>query len=198
MNVPVRPEAYFPFEQVDFFAPDSLAVRTTSDPLAVAEVVRQQVRAVDRDEPVAAVMPLQQLVDADVSPARVQTLVLCAFAAMALLLASLGVYGVLSFAVVQRTQEIGMRLALGAGRGEVLRMIVMHGLKLFLLGIAIGLAAALALSRLMVHLLFDVSPADPLSYLSVTVLLAAVILLACYLPARRAMLVEPIVALRCE
>ncbi len=198
MNVPIRPEAYFPFEQVDFFAPDSLAVRTTADPLAVAELVRQQIRAVDRDEPVAAVMPLRQLVDEDVSPARVQTLVLGAFAAMALLLASLGVYGVLSFAVAQRTQEIGMRLALGAGRGDVLRMIVMYGLKLFLLGVAIGLAAALALSRLMVHLLFGVSPADPLSYLSVTVLLAAVTLLACYLPARRAMLVEPIVALRYE
>ena len=198
MKVPVRPEAYFPFEQADFFAPDSLAVRTAVDPLTVARQVREEVRAVDKDQPVAAVMPLQQLVDADVSPARVQTLLLGGFAGIALLLAALGVYGVLSFAVAQRTQEIGVRVALGATSADVLRIVVKHGLRLFLLGGAIGLPAALAVSRLMAHLLFGVSAADPLSYLSVTLVLAVVTLLACYVPARRAMLLDPIEALRCE
>ena len=117
---------------------------------------------------------------------------------MVLLLASLGIYAVLSFAVTQRTQEIGVRLALGARPADVLRMVVAHGLKLFLLGLAIGIAGALALSRLLAHLLFGVSAGDPLSYVSVTVLLAAVTLLACYLPARRAMRLEPMAALRYE
>ncbi|MBZ5597189.1 MAG: ABC transporter permease [Acidobacteriia bacterium] len=198
MNVPVRPEAYFPFEQADFFAPDSLAVRTAGDPTVLTEEVRQQIWAVDKEEPVAAVMPLQQMVEDSVSPARLQASLLGGFAAMALLLASLGIYAVLSFAVTQRTQEIGVRLALGARPADVLRMVVAHGLRLFLLGLAIGVAAALALSRLLAHLLFGVSAGDPLSYVSVTLLLAAVTLLACYVPARRAMRLEPMAALRYE
>ncbi|HET7750335.1 MAG TPA: ABC transporter permease [Terriglobales bacterium] len=198
MDVPVRPEAYFSFEQADFFAPDSLAVRTTGDPRTVTEQVRRQIWAVDRDEPVAAVIPLQEMVEQSVAPAQLQTGLLGGFAGMALLLAALGIYAVLSFAVVQRTQEISLRLALGARPANVLSAIMAQGLKLYFLGLAIGLAGALVLSRLMTHLLFGVSAADPLSYFCVILLMAAVTLLACYLPARRAMRFDPIAALRYE
>ena len=119
-------------------------------------------------------------------------------AALGLLLSALGIYAVLSFAVNQRTQEIGVRLALGAKPGDVLKMVVGDGLRLFAMGLAVGVAAALALSRLMSHLLFGVSAGDPTSYVSVMAILAVVTLLACYLPARRAMRVQPMSALRYE
>ena len=198
MDVPVRPEAYFTFEQADFFPPDSLAVRTTGDPLTITEEVRRQIWVVDRDEPVAAVMPLQAMVEQSVAPARLQTGLLGGFAGIALLLAALGIYAVLSFVVAQRMQEIGVRLALGAQPAHVLGTVMAQGLKLYFLGLAIGLAAALMLSRLMTHLLFGVSAADPLSYACVIFLMAAVTLLACYVPARRAMRSDPIAALRYE
>jgi len=198
MEIPIRPEAYFTFEQADFFAPDALAVRTTGDPLAITEQVRRQIWAVDREEPVAAVMPLQEMVERSVAPARLQTGLLGGFAAMALLLAALGIYAVLSFTVAQRTQEIGVRLALGAQPAHVLGTVMAQGLKLYLLGVALGLAAALILSQLMAHLLFGVSAADPLSYASVILLMAAVTLLACYVPARRAVRFGPMAALRYE
>ena len=198
MSVPVRPEAYFTFEQADFFAPDSLAVRTTGEPMAVAEEVRREILAVDKDEPVADIAPLADAVDESVAPARMQAWLLGSVAAMALLLTSLGIYGVLSFAVAQRRQEIGVRMALGARPGDVLQMVVGQGLTMLAIGLAIGLVAAFALTRLMAHLLFEVRPSDPLSYLIVTALLALVTLLACYLPARRAMRVEPMIALRYE
>jgi predicted permease len=198
LNVPVRPEAYFPFEQADFFAPHSLAVRTTADPLAISEDVRREIWAVDKDQPVTAVMPLEEMVYESAAPARLEASLLAVFSGIALLLASLGIYGVLSFAVTQRTQEIGVRMALGAQPGEVLRMIVRQGLAMLAIGLTVGLAAALALSRLIVHLLFDVRPSDPLSYVSVALLLVVVTVLASYLPARRAMRVDPMIALRDE
>ena len=198
MNVPVRPEAYFPFEQVPFFAPDSLAVRTAGEPQDVAEAVRRQIWAVDKEQPVAAMTTLAQMVDDSVSPVRVQTILLGGFAAMALLLAALGLYAVLSFSVIQRIPEIGVRVAMGARRGDVIRMVAAHGLKLFAAGAAIGLTAALALSRVMAHLLVGISPTDPASYAAVVTVLAAVAVLACYLPARRAMGIDPLRALRWE
>jgi predicted permease len=198
MEVPVRPEAYFPFEQADFFWPDSLAVRTAGDPLTVANEVRQQVWQVDKDQPVANVQTMSDLVESSVAQSRMNTLLLGAFAAIALLLAALGIYAVLSFAVTQRTREIGVRIALGARFGDVLNMVLASGARLFMAGAAIGLIAAFSLARLMSHLLFEVSPGDFVSYASVVVVFAAIAFLACIVPARRAAKVDPVVALRYE
>lgn len=199
LDVPARGEMYLPYQQQDFgYEPEYLAVRTTGDPMALAEVVRQQIWAVDKEQPVAGVMPLEDLVDDNLASRRMQASLLSGFAALALLLVTLGIYAVLSFAVTQRTPEIGVRVALGAQPRDVLRMIFSLGFKLFLTGAAIGLVASLALSRALVHLLFGVSAYDPASFAGVTILLAAVALLACYIPARRAMRVDPLVALRYE
>jgi putative ABC transport system permease protein len=190
---------YLPYQQQDFgYEPEYLAVRTAGDPMALAEIVRQQVWSVDKEQPVAGVMPLEDLVDDNLASRRMQASLLSGFAALALLLVTLGIYAVLSFAVTQRTQEIGVRVAMGAQPRDVLRMIFSQGFKLFLIGAAIGLAAAFALSRALVHLLFGVSAYDPASFALVTILLAAVALLACYVPARRATRVDPLIALRYE
>jgi putative ABC transport system permease protein len=153
---------------------------------------------VDKQQPVSDVMPLEQLVGENLAPRRMQASLLGGFAGLALLLASIGIYAVLSFIVTQRTQEIGVRVALGAHSGDVLRMVFSHGLRLFAVGAALGLAAALALSRTTSHLLYGISATDPFSFLTVTFVLGLVTLLACYVPARRAMRVDPLVALRYE
>ena len=198
LDAPARPEMYLPYQQQEFFPPEYLAVRASGDPMLLAEVVRQQVWSVDKEQPVAGVMPLEDLLGETLAPRRMQTSLLGTFAGLALLLASLGIYAVLSFAVTQRTQEIGVRVALGARPGDVLRMVFSRGLTLFSIGAAIGLTAALALAQTMAHLLYGVSASDPLSFASVTALLAGVTLLACYIPARRATRVDPLVALRSE
>jgi putative ABC transport system permease protein len=199
LDVPARAEMYLPYQQQDFgYEPEYLAVRTAGDPMALAEIVRQQIWSVDKEQPVAGAMPLEDLVDENLASRRMQASLLSGFAGLALLLVTLGIYAVLSFAVTQRTQEIGVRVALGAQPRDVLRMIFSQGFKLFLIGAAIGLAAAFALSRALVHLLFGVSAYDPASFAIVTILLAAVTLLACYVPARRATRVDPLIALRYE
>ena len=198
MDVPVRPEAYFPFEQAGFFPPNSLAVRTAGDPVSIANEVRQQLSQVDKDQPVANVQTMSDLVDSSIAQPRMNTLLLGGFAGIALLLAALGIYAVLSFAVTQRTREIGVRIALGARFGDVLRMVLASGARLFVAGAAIGLMAAFALSRFISHLLFEVSPEDFLSYASVVVVFAVIAFSACFVPARRAAKVDPIVALRYE
>jgi putative ABC transport system permease protein len=198
LAVPARAEMYLPYQQQEFFSPDYLAVRTSGDPLLLAESARQQIWSVDKQQPVSGVMPLEQLVDANLAPRRMQASLLGGFAGLALLLASLGIYAVLAFIVTQRTQEIGVRVALGAHSRDVLRMVFSHGLKLFAIGAALGLVAALALSRTVSHLLYGISASDPLSFLTVTFILGLVTLLACYIPARRAMRVDPLVALRYE
>jgi putative ABC transport system permease protein len=199
LDVPARAEMYLPYQQQDFgYEPEYLAVRTSGNPMALAEIVRQQIWSVDKEQPVAGVMPLEDLVDENLASRRMQASLLGGFAGLALLLVTLGIYAVLSFAVTQRTQEIGVRVALGAQPRDILRMIFSQGFKLFLIGAAIGLAAAFALSRALVHLLFGVSAYDPASFAVVTILLAAVALLACYVPARRATRVDPLIALRYE
>ncbi len=199
LDVPARAEMYLPYQQQDFgYEPEYLAVRASGDPMALAEIVRQQIWSVDKEQPVAGMMPLEDLVDENLASRKMQASLLSGFAALALLLVTLGIYAVLSFAVTQRTQEIGVRVALGAQPSDVLRMIFSQGFKLFLIGATIGLAAAFALSRALVHLLFGVSAYDPASFAGVMILLAAVALLACYLPARRATRVDPLIALRYE
>jgi putative ABC transport system permease protein len=153
---------------------------------------------VDKDQPVANVQTMTDLVESSVAQPRMYTLLFFAFAAIALLLAGLGIYAVLSFAVTQRTREIGVRIALGARFGDVINMVLASGARLFVAGAAIGLMAAVALSRLMSHLLFEVSPGDFLSYASVLIVFAVIAFLACFIPARRAAKVDPIVALRYE
>ncbi len=199
LAVPARAEMYLPYQQEDLgFEPEYLAVRTAGDPMALGEIVRQQIWAVDKEQPVAGMMPLEDLVDENLASRKMQASLLSGFAGLALLLVTLGIYAVLSFAVTQRTQEIGVRVALGAQPGDVLRMIFSQGFRLFLMGAALGLAAAFVLSRALVHLLFGVSAYDPASFAGVTILLAAVALLACYVPARRATRVDPLIALRYE
>jgi predicted permease len=199
LDVPARAEMYLPYQQQDFgFEPEYLAVRSSGDPLQLAEAVRQQVWAVDKEQPVAGVMPLEDLVGETLAPRRMQALLLGGFAGLALLLAALGIYAVISFGVAQRAQEISVRVAMGAQPRDVLRMILSQGLKLFGIGAALGLAAALALSRALVHLLYGVSPSDPASFAAVTAVLAGVSLLACYVPARRAMRMDPVAGLRNE
>ena len=198
LDQPSRPEIYFPYQQWKVFAPSYLAVRTAGDPMSVANAVRGQIWAVDKDQPVTGVMPLEQMLSDYLAPRELQSSLLGGFAGFALLLAGLGIYGVLAFSVAQHTQEIGVRVALGAQRRDILCNVLGQGLKLAAIGIAIGLAAALALSRLLSTLLFDISASDPLTFVGVSLFLACVALAACYIPARRAMRVDPVTAMRCE
>jgi putative ABC transport system permease protein len=168
------------------------------DPTAIAKAARDAIWAVDRDQPVSDVRTMEDIVDLEVSDHKQQSTLLGAFAALALVLASLGIYGVLSYAVTQRTREIGVRMALGASSGNVTRMVVGQGIVLTVAGIAIGTAVALAVTRSMTKLLVGVRAADPAIYASVAAVLAIVALAACYIPAARASRVDPMIALREE
>ena len=199
LDSPARPEMYLPYLQQDFgFEPQYLVVRTIGDPMRMADAVRQQVWAVDKEQPVAGAMPLEDLVDDTLAPRKTQAGLLGGFAVLALLLAALGIYAVLSFTVTQRTPEFGVRMALGAQPSDVLHMVLSQGARLFIFGAVSGLAAAFALSRTLEHLLYGVRATDPVSFALVTLLLSGVTFLACYFPARRAMRVDPIIALRYE
>jgi putative ABC transport system permease protein len=192
-----RPMVYWAHPTLAFSAM-SLVVRTEGDPLALADAVRREVQAVDRDQPVADVRTLRSWVGDSVARARFGTLLLAVFALVALLLAAVGLYGLMSYTVVQRRHEIGIRMALGAQRRDVVRLVVGQGLLLTLAGTALGLAGALALTRVMRGLLYGVSATDPATFAAVPLLLGAVALLASYVPARRATRVDPMVALRYE
>ncbi|HJU55738.1 MAG TPA: FtsX-like permease family protein, partial [Pyrinomonadaceae bacterium] len=177
----------------------TLAVRASggrAEDLAAA--VRKEVWALDKDQPVASVQTMESLFAKAVAPQRFQMMLVGLFAAVALLLSVVGIYGVMAYAVTQRTHEIGIRMALGAQRRDVFKLLMGQGMAQALIGILLGLAGAFALTRLMSSLLFGVSATDPLTFAGVSLILASVALLACYIPARRAMKVDPMVALRYE
>ncbi len=178
----------------------NLVVRTAGDPVSVVNAVRGEVQALDQNLALYSVATMEQLIAERPSTflRRYPALLMAVFAAIALILAAIGIYGVVSYSVTQRTHEIGVRMALGAQRGDVLRLIIGQGMVLMLSGVACGVMAALALTRLMDSLLFGVSATDPLTFIVVTALLLLVALLACYIPARRATKLDPMLALRYE
>jgi predicted permease len=176
----------------------TLVLRTSGDPVAMIPAVRSLVRSLDPSVPVYGVKTMEEHVAVRLAAARLTTWLVGLFGLVALFLASLGLYGLVSYAVLQRTREIGVRMALGARRGDVLRLVVGQGMKLILSGIALGLMTALLLTRLVAGLLFGISPVDPLTFAGIPLLLAGVALLACFLPARRASRVDPMIALRVE
>jgi putative ABC transport system permease protein len=194
---PTTLQTYEPYLQ-NPFSGVTLVVRTEGHPAALSGPIRGQVLALDKEQPVSRIRTLDQIISGSVQQQRFTMLLLGVFAAVALILAAVGLYGVMSYAVTQRTHEIGIRMALGANAGNVLRLVVGHGMTLALIGVAIGLAGAFAFTRVMSKLLFAVSTTDPLSFAGISVLLTGVALVACLVPARRATKVDPMVALRHE
>jgi putative ABC transport system permease protein len=189
------PMMYAPLAQ-DGFGSMWVVARTTGDPKALMTDARQAVRELDPAMPAYAMNTLEEVISESIAPRRFPMLLLGLFAVIAVGLAAVGLYGVVAYGVSLRTQEIGLRMAIGAGRGDVLRMIVAGGMRVVLVGIAVGIAGALALSRLLRSMLFEVTAADPASYVATALMLLVVAALACYIPARRAMRLDPLSALR--
>ena len=192
-----RPQYYIPFDQ----RPESsmfLAVRTENGAASLAPAVRGLISSLDKDLPVYRVTTMEELVAGSMAQRRFSMLLLGTFALIALLLAAVGLYGVIAYSVTQRTHEIGLRMALGAQPGDVFKMVLGQGMMLALIGVAVGLAGAFVLTRLMQSMLFGIEPTDPATFASIAVLLTCVALVACYIPARRATKVDPVVSLRYE
>jgi len=192
-----EPMMYVPFAQAPLYGGE-VVVRSSLSAASVAAGIREAVRSVDKNLPVTDIESLNDAVGQSISQERFRTFLLGSFSAIALVLAAVGIFGVMSYSASQRTHEIGIRVALGAGRRDVLRLILGQGTKLALLGLGVGLVAAFLLTRLMSSLLYRISATDPATFASVTIILLAVALTACYIPARRAMRVDPMVALRHE
>jgi putative ABC transport system permease protein len=198
---PSQAQVYVPFYQnrkEGWSNSFMLAVRTSSAPESLVAAIRKEVYALDPDQPVSDVATMEERFNQSLSQPRFSALLLGLFAAVALLLAAVGIYGVMSYLVTQRTHEIGVRMALGASTRDILKLIVGHGMTLTLIGVGCGLVAAFLLTRFLASLLFEVSSFDPLTYVAVSLLLLIVAFLACYIPARRATRVDPMVALRYE
>jgi putative ABC transport system permease protein len=192
-----RPEMYLPFTQFPSFFM-TIVLRTTGDPLSLAGAARSQVLAVSSDQTISNIHTMEELLANSIAERRFNMLLLGVFAMIALLLSAVGIYGVMSYSVAQRSHEIGVRMALGAQSSDVLALVVKQGMTLALAGLGIGLVAAFGITRIMVSLLYGVSATDPLTFSIIALLLGSVALLACYLPARRATKVDPMVALRYE
>jgi putative ABC transport system permease protein len=199
LDTGIRPEAYFSLSQMaGRYRRMNLAVRTTVDPKSLIGSIQRAIREVDNNQPVYQIQTMNELVNDSVGTRRFALFLLILFASLALILAATGIYGVISYSVIQRTQEIGIRVALGAQRSDVLRMVVVQCMRLAFVGVFVGVIAAFGLTRLMTSLLFGVTPTDMLTFSLVTVSLLVVALLACFVPARRATKIDPLVALRYE
>ena len=198
LDAPAHPAFYLPMEQSRRFTPFYLTLRTAASPQAFAEPLRRAVERVDKDQSVYVLMAMQELLDNSVAQRRFGVVTLGVFGAMALILAAAGIYGVVSYSVARRTQEIGVRMAMGARTADIARMVVGQGLKLTAIGVAIGVAGALVATRWLAGMLYGVTATDPAIFVAVPLLMGAVELLACWLPARRAMRVDPMTALRSE
>ena len=200
LDEPVKAEMYFPYQQISetWNMPRDLAIRTNGDTSSLVGAVRQIIREVDPDQPVSNVATMAEVLGTEAAQRRMGMIMLVGFALLALLLASLGIYGVLAYFVTQHTNEIGVRQALGATPRNILFLVLKKGMGLTLIGVAIGLASAFALTRLMSSLLFGVKASDPLTFVTVPLLLALVALVACLVPALRATKIDPLVALRYE
>jgi putative ABC transport system permease protein len=196
----INPQVYFPAAQTASYPVrlSEFAFRSAGDPKQLVTAIQQQVWAIDKDLPVTNVRTYEEIISQSVSERRFQTMLLGLFASLALILAMVGIYGVISYSVSQRTPEIGIRMALGATRGGILRMVVGRAMLLIGVGIVVGGAGAFALSRYLKSLLFEVKPGDPWTYASIALLLAIVALAASLVPARRATRVDPMIALRYE
>ena len=191
-------QIYTPHSQDGSWGFMTLAIRTTADPAAMTSTLRREVLGLDKDLPIFNVKTMEDVVAQSIGSRRLSTMLLSVFAGVGLLLAAVGIYGVMAYTVTQRTQDIGIRMALGAQAGDVLRMVVSQGMTLALIGIGVGLVGVLGLTRVIANLLFGVTATDPLTFAAISLLLAFVALLACYLPARRASSVDPVIALRSE
>jgi putative ABC transport system permease protein len=197
-----KPALYVPYLQPPLpdwkFQSLYLIVRTQSDPLSTISALRGAVQALDKNQPIYRVATMEQLLARSLAARKFSLILLLLFAALALTLSVIGLYSVLAYAVTQRTNEIGIRMALGAQAADVLKLVLRQGMTLTLIGVGLGLVASFALTRLIKTLLFGVSATDPMTYAAIVLLLAGVALLACYLPARRAINVDPVTALRYE
>ena len=198
MDQPAVPMVYGSILQHDAYLFAFITVRSDGDPTLLVPSIRDVLKQIDPNIPMAQIRTMEEIVSSSVAQPRLEAILLGAFGALALILASIGVYGVMAYSVSQRTSEIGIRMALGASRSSVLRMVLSQGIRMTAIGLAIGCVAAIGLTRLMSGLLFGVSPTDPLTFAAVLVVLAAIAMLACYLPARRATKVDPMRALRYE
>jgi putative ABC transport system permease protein len=195
----IRPEIYFALGQLAWrYRRMNLAVRTNVDPKSTAPAIQAAIREVDKDQPVYQIQTMDELIGSTVGTRRFALTILSIFAVLALVLAVSGIYGVISYSVTQRTQEIGIRMALGAKATDVLRLVLVQFMRLTVVGVALGLVAAYVLTRLMTSLLFGVTATDIRTFVLVPISLLLVALIACLIPARRATRVDPLVALRYE
>jgi putative ABC transport system permease protein len=194
---PARLEVYVPFQQA-VQSSMTLLVKSTVDPSVLTSEIQRAVASVDKGQPVYAIATMDKYVRDSVFTNRLTFIVLSAFSVLALLLAGVGVYGVVSYSVAQRSQEIGIRMALGAQPGDVLRMVLAQGAKLATAGVLAGIVAALFLTRLLTKFLFAVSPADPVTFAAVALGILFAAVMASYIPARRALTVDPLMTLRCQ
>jgi putative ABC transport system permease protein len=197
LDAPIEPAIYVPHIQHPAVSM-GLVVQTQGDPASLAGAVRREILKLDPEQPVSSVRTMESVLSDSLMLRRVSMLMLAVFASLALTLATVGIYGLTSYSVSRRTHEIGLRVALGASQAEILRLVVVRGLVISLIGAAIGLAAALQLTRALSGMLYGVTPTDPLVFAGVPLLLVAVSLIASYVPARRATRIDPLVALRYE